>query len=705
MTTLGEVLAGGSHTPVARVDLLSDDLRTILLTTTAVTGGTVVTDRTSDTFDAGTVTALNLDGLLTPSGVNAALTEDRPARIYRGAMVDDAPVYEPLMTGTVGQIKDDLLGGLEVSFTVGSRLAIAKRNFTGPTTFEVGLRGQAAIRRMAELGQLGADDRLYDLDDGGYFVTVPRSYDGKDEILGAMVKWAFDMGCDLYPDPLGRLTMRPFVDLSETLPVWDFDYRHLLSFPRDRQAKKPINRQTVTGVGTDGYPIRAEATIEDPRHPLAWRPDYDLPGDPYDAPDIHDAATLLRVAYRLLQQRSGVDEMRTAEVIAVPFVRAGRVATFSGSRRGDKFLLDTVACPIVEGAMRTTQRIMLPVMGTVRRVLPQFEEVILTPPPFVGPPLPPPPPPPASEPPQPPPTVTPPPQPPPTPTPDTFPKRIMWWPWGTGVDLATVQNAADHFAYLNCDGVVLRGMDWSPPGQAALPGAFDDSWLDEFISRGIQPILGLWTAECNPTEKATAIDAIEAGGGKWFGIVVDAETQWVNTVKDDHDATGNRDTAKAAFDDFMGALRSRTDVLMYAPYANPRAHNNYMYSWWNEICDYVMPQAYFDQPTDTGAFVVNSMYRNFQLAYSSPNSPSFAWSREPRPIVPLINVYHAGDDAAVAERAAYMDIAMDTSDSVAMWRWFTDGNNVVGAGYSGYPGFAGANFSTKMYVYLHSVVP
>lgn len=349
--TLSSVLRG-SHTPVSKVEFLAADYDTVELALDGrLVNGSVTTDRTSDTYSSASVEFVNDDGSLTPD-VATHIWPNRPVRISRGALVDGAAVLVPLMTGVVADIQHSFDTGA-VSFQVASRFSLAKRRFTGPTTIPAGIRGRDAIRILLELGGLGTSDALYALDDAGYTVLVPRTFDTNAEILGSAVKWAFDMGCNLWPDGAGVARMRPFTD---ALPVsWEFEEAALLTgLRRQIRSRSQVNRQTVYGRDVDGYGFSVQAVNTNPADPLYWTPELDLPAEPYTSPDITSTTVAQEVAEQLLREATGYEEVIPAEAVPVPLVAAGDVVGFATF--GDTFLLDQASQPIYKGPMRMQTR-------------------------------------------------------------------------------------------------------------------------------------------------------------------------------------------------------------------------------------------------------------------------------------------------------------------------------------------------------------
>lgn len=268
--------------------------------------------------------------------------------------------------------------------------------------------------------------------------------------------------------------------------------------------------------------------------------------------------------------------------------------------------------------------------------------------------------------------------------PGTPPKMTIFFQWNSTTTLSDVQTAAIEFQYMHITGVICRSVDWSPPGQLTLPSGFTSAWLDEFIDRGIHPYVGAWIAECNTDESDAITTVWEAGDGKWDGIFLDPESGWETFSNDDVPAK------QANFDAFFDVVRPLTSTIIWDSYANPSGQEpGFHHSWWNEVCDYVMPHL----STQT----VNAM----DNMYTQMETDSAGWDSPHKPIWPLINIYHADTVDDVDVRADMMQQAFDTSpNAIAFWRWYENGTG-TGTSYVGYP--TTGDFSTRMHNYLHTV--
>lgn len=358
------------HTPVARLLFLEADLDTIIHEIDAerdgvnrwLLSGNVTEDRTRNIMRSASAAIVNTLGLYTPVDSGSLVWPNRIVRLERGAMVGDTPQYKPLITGLLDTWKIDASSGV-VSFNVWSRMHLADQKFSGPVSFAAGTPVETVIRSIAELAGMGTSDDFYALDSGGLSLPDVRTYDTKDTMLDAMVKLAFDNGLDLFDDGAGVLTMAPFVDPTAADVAWDFapgSGSTLLDMNRSGQATSVYNRAIALGIGTDGYPIRAEARVTNPDDPLYNPVDGTGPlGDrprTYTTYDVTGQQALNDLAYRLLVEGALYQEAVGASSIPIPLVEARDVVRFTGAGVDDTYLLDQVSIPIGPGNMSLSAR-------------------------------------------------------------------------------------------------------------------------------------------------------------------------------------------------------------------------------------------------------------------------------------------------------------------------------------------------------------
>lgn len=229
-----------------------------------------------------------------------------------------------------------------------------------------------------------------------------------------------------------------------------------------------------------------------------------------------------------------------------------------------------------------------------------------------------------------------------------FPRQSIWWPYWKGRSLEDVINVAWKMSDSGIDGVVLMGMEWG--NQYALPSDIEAK-VEAFRSIGIEPYVALWIGTLRDEEATTALRAIKAAN--WSGVILDVEHQWKDLCRD------NLDQARNNFTSFMGRVRLATPKLGYAPYGVPTYHKVYQYEWWNEACDFVLPQIYFsaDQTAD---YILSR-------ALTSWTRISRDWTTPLKPLIPLGNCY--GERADVEQRRLFGQRAIREYGGVSWWRW------------------------------------
>lgn len=360
--TLESVLAG-SHTPVARLLFLDADLETVIHEVPAkLIGGSVTMERTRDVHRSATVSVANDDGTYTPLTSSSLVWPNRLVRVERGALVGSTAQYVPLITGIIDLPADAEHEGT-VGFSIQGRLELANQQFPAPLTFAIGVRVKDELRSIAELAGLGTTDWFYDLDDGGAARAQPRTYDTRENMLAAMVKLAFDAGCDVWDTGIGVIVLRPFVDPTTSAPLWNFQpglEGVLISKKRSLRALPGLyNRATAIGTAPDRYPLRAEWRVTNPFDPLYNPPDGsgpvgDRPRPPYISADMTTQQMVNAVAQRLGIEGALGEESTAAAAVPIPILlRDGRPVVAYGD---DSQLLDRVTIPVGPGAMSMDSR-------------------------------------------------------------------------------------------------------------------------------------------------------------------------------------------------------------------------------------------------------------------------------------------------------------------------------------------------------------
>jgi hypothetical protein len=247
-----------------------------------------------------------------------------------------------------------------------------------------------------------------------------------------------------------------------------------------------------------------------------------------------------------------------------------------------------------------------------------------------------------------------------------FPRMAMWWPYWKGRSLEQVEGIADEMAAMNQRGVVLMGMDWNSPFYE-LPASGVHERLDAFTARGIEPWVGLWVKQMDSAEQTVALNAWNAGGGRWAGAVIDAEAAWKEFQRTDPAGAVANITA------FTAALRAAgADKLAVSTYGVPHFHTNVNYELLNEHFDLHLPQIYFsgedgDDPDDVDRILTR--------AFNGFKRMSEGWSTPLKQLVPTVNAH--GPNADPANRRTYADRALAKTGAMSWWRYPIENPDVV----------------------------
>jgi hypothetical protein len=314
--------------------------------------------------------AIANDGRYTPDP-SGALWTWTPIRCSQGVYVIDSASgmssweWVDVFTGYPDDPEDETVGrGGMLTITGRDRLKLAAESlFTGPLTLPASYRRADAIRIILEAAGLGADDALWDLDDGGSSLGVVWTWETGINRLEAAEQLAIDGALELFASPSGVVTLRPLVDpnvapLSATYRRGS-DFRLVGLRKRWRDLLK--NHALVIGDGGLGVPVRAEVRDMNhlstgynppPGHP-DW-PEYPRIGDRVDlyrSAGIVDAGQAYQIAYHRLLRRALVQEEIEATAIANPAHDRGDVIEVVDDRTltAGRWVLDSFELPLRPG--------------------------------------------------------------------------------------------------------------------------------------------------------------------------------------------------------------------------------------------------------------------------------------------------------------------------------------------------------------------
>lgn len=208
----------GSHTVYSYVVATTPNNQSRTLAVTS--GSSVTVDGTAQIRRYGTI------NLIDPSGdIEDILaipgTEIRP---YRGVKYTDGTLEVcPLGVLRVSQVQFmDSLGGsriIQVQAYDRSR-TVTRDQFTVPYIINAGTNIVDAIQDI--LGRT-FDDLEYDAISTTLATSSPKMYDAQSDPWAACVELAQSIGCDIFFDPIGHVTIAPPVDI-DSLPAPDFSY-------------------------------------------------------------------------------------------------------------------------------------------------------------------------------------------------------------------------------------------------------------------------------------------------------------------------------------------------------------------------------------------------------------------------------------------------------------------------------------------------
>lgn len=207
-------------------------------------------------------------------------------------------------------------------------------------------------------------------------------------------------------------------------------------------------------------------------------------------------------------------------------------------------------------------------------------------------------------------------------------------------------------------GVILQCIDWNSPRDHT-PGDLT-ARLDRYIAAGITPYLGVWLKEFGTNvggfnEQQKTIDAWNAGGGRWGGIIVDVEDAWSDFNRDHHaSSVTNINAWTTAVRAVMGGK-----LLGYTSYGVPGFHNDVDWTLLNSKFDVFLPQIYYSGPNGDGQ---GDTARILNRAINSINDKGMT-----KPFVPTVNSW--GSDANAANRRQYIDRSLTDYGSVVTWRF------------------------------------
>lgn len=208
----------GSHTVYAYVEAITPNQKKRQLKVTS--GSSIRVDATA------TVRRYCTINLIDPTGdiediLSIPGTEIRPYRgvKYVGGATEVCPLG--VMRISTVQLVDSIGGSRIIQVQAYDRSRTVSRDqFTVPYIVPAGTNIVDAIQAILSRT---FDDLEYDAISTTLSTTAPKMYDAQSDPWKACVELAQSIGCDIYFDPIGHVTIAPPVDI-DSLPSPDFSY-------------------------------------------------------------------------------------------------------------------------------------------------------------------------------------------------------------------------------------------------------------------------------------------------------------------------------------------------------------------------------------------------------------------------------------------------------------------------------------------------
>lgn len=345
-----------SHQRVTRVSVLDDLFNPLPDLTFTGTDGYVLDGRVSGDASRYIRRTLSLelanpDGVWTPRGEGSAFYWDKLLRVERGIRSGGTDYLAPLGVFLIDSPSVDLT---RLSLTGSDRMDRAtKSEFTTPTSYAAGTRVGTVIQDILTDAGLGAS--LWTVDDNGSTLGVARNFEVGEERLPAAMSLATSFALDVFADGAGYVVVRPKRDPATVASSWTFqagvDATHVglsKTWSRDRF----YNHVLVSGESAEAAPVRAEASITDPSHPLRVT---GAMGDrlfKYTSAMITTTQQAQSVANALLWEHAIIEEEIRLEHVPNPTLEPGDAVTIvdPASDTDDRYIIDTIDLPLAGGA-------------------------------------------------------------------------------------------------------------------------------------------------------------------------------------------------------------------------------------------------------------------------------------------------------------------------------------------------------------------
>lgn len=365
-TVLAAALAG-PHIPCSRLVVLSGIDGDVLASWEGGTGilesAVVGFDRSRQVRRSVDITLVDHDGALSPQRPGDLFFPGAFLRLDRGAIIAGQRTYLPLGTFVVTSFQSAMMGRIAVHGE--DPFHLLAQPFGEVVTVAAGTPATDALRTLWE--PVLGDSTTWPLDGDGR-VVASRSFLEDEDRLGAAVAWMADLGLEVYADRLGRPTLAPVVDPSETATAAAVrDFRSdadqvLLSLDRSGD-RLPYNRVIVETMPTDGAePERAVAAVTDPSSPIHADRIGTQTAPLYRSAQVTDRAAAFAVARALLVEYSLISDVVRGSAVPDPTLDESDVVTISEPISGtnDRYRIERLTHPVTPGAMSIEATKVLP---------------------------------------------------------------------------------------------------------------------------------------------------------------------------------------------------------------------------------------------------------------------------------------------------------------------------------------------------------
>lgn len=361
----------GRHVPRARLSALDPggSVREVWEDRSAVLiGGTAGYDRTRHVRRACALTLANPTGSLSPQRPGDLFFGGARLLVERGVVIGRAVAWAPLFSGVVTSFRAGMDGRLDVSGE--DPFAHLAQPMGDVISVEAGMTGAQALAHLWEdvLEPLCGPASTWSLDDGGRTVGH-RDWLEDDERLRAGVELMADLGLEVFADRRGIPILRPIPDPTAAATVRTFEQASGVASMTDlarSSSRRPYNRSIAISDSPDREAFRGVAEVTDPSSPV-HRDRIGLQTGPiHRSAQMPDQASTNAVALARLIEFALYQDAVGGSAVPDPTLDEGDVVAFVEPVSGasDRYRLDSVTHPVLQGAMSLESTKVLPLFLT-----------------------------------------------------------------------------------------------------------------------------------------------------------------------------------------------------------------------------------------------------------------------------------------------------------------------------------------------------